>query len=328
MLEGDSPKTTYFLDYDNPWEKRLGPEQRKEIDKTLHMNAFISVRVMVQHIYKGTKKLFAGTDWEDARYFYHGHLKKLMTTTEEIACMKAEGIYQHWMVPEMGICNNIPQFSVHYDGNQVEKMPPTTWASGFARSCHASLSSPKRCAPTRMVHVSSHWQSCCWRYLSLIVLIFDPKTGIALTSMHIVKYIDTVFENVRIIFNNKGVHASGLANRSGHRKIAGYSGKGQWGGKRQKKAGNNFLLCLVGWTVMTMVSSYGVIAVLMICVMTSKACSKITGFSGPLTTFLKKKIEITKELKEADKDEGSNKKRESVHYKNLFPTRILFCIPP
>ena len=41
---------------------------------------------------------------------------------------------------------------------------------------------------------------------------------------------------------SNGAHVPGLANRSGHRKVAGCTGKGQWGGKREKTPVEDFLL--------------------------------------------------------------------------------------
>ena len=71
--------------------------------------------------------------------------------------------------------------------------------------------------------------------------IFDPVTGVAPTPSRIVEDIDRVFASKRVVFKARGAHVPGLANRSGHRKPPGRTGRNPWGGKRQKKAASYFL---------------------------------------------------------------------------------------
>jgi len=70
--------------------------------------------------------------------------------------------------------------------------------------------------------------------------IFDPIDGVAPTPDRIVEDIELVWKNMMIIYKNDGAHVPGLCNRSGHRKEAGRTGKGKWGGLREK--GANLLL--------------------------------------------------------------------------------------
>ena len=69
----------------------------------------------------------------------------------------------------------------------------------------------------------------------------DPRM-FSMASERIIQDIKAVFVNMKIIFDADGAHVPGLANRSGHRKVAGRTGKGQWGGKREKTPVEDFLL--------------------------------------------------------------------------------------
>ena len=63
---------------------------------------------MITHLYTHTKALY--TQGGDSRmwWFYHDSLS-LMTAKETVQWMKEKGYYQHWLLPEMGILDHLPQ---------------------------------------------------------------------------------------------------------------------------------------------------------------------------------------------------------------------------
>ncbi len=72
--------------------------------------------------------------------------------------------------------------------------------------------------------------------------IFDPISGVTLTSKRIVEDIHHDFESYLKIHENKEAFIDGLANRIGHWKLEGRNGKGSWGGVHEEKTKHHLLV--------------------------------------------------------------------------------------
>ena len=241
VIMGDAPVTISHLDHPNPFESKYKDDWRVEIDKIPAMRKFVNVRSMVIHIVEQCKSLYAGTDMEDKWFFYHDALK-LMTADATIEWMRQEGYLKYWLKPEHGICAAWSKFDKAFVGNQTEKQPldNTLFQDGNVSVDRHVILSHAICNDKddpRMFSMATPKLGA-----SAYKRIFHPVTGVAPTSERIIQDIKAVFVNMKIIFDADGAHVPGLANRSGHRKVAGRTGKGQWGGKREKTPVEDFLL--------------------------------------------------------------------------------------
>ena len=63
----------------NPYKSLYGSQWKQEILKTTAIKRFISIKTLVQKIYKNTKKIFQGTVYKNNFFFYHDALS-LMTS--------------------------------------------------------------------------------------------------------------------------------------------------------------------------------------------------------------------------------------------------------
>lgn len=240
IIDGDAPVGICYLDYENPYAAKYGEDNWKaEIDASPAMSGYVNVRKLVKHIVDVSMDIYAGATMEGKWFFYHDALKQ-MCAADTIKWMEEEDYLKWWIRPEHGICSAYSHYKVHYVGNQAEAMPLDN--SLFADALQAL---------DRMV-VLSH--ALCdnkedERLFSMTTpklgsraldRIFDPIHGVAPTPDRIVEDIEGVWKNMMIIYKNDGAHVPNLCNRTGHRKEAGRTGKGKWGGPREK--GVNLLL--------------------------------------------------------------------------------------
>ena len=66
------------------------------------MKKFVSICLLISHMYEKTKNAFLGTHHQGDFYFYHDVLS-LMTSKETTQWMESKNILKHWILPEQGL---------------------------------------------------------------------------------------------------------------------------------------------------------------------------------------------------------------------------------
>ena len=72
--------------------------------------------------------------------------------------------------------------------------------------------------------------------------IVNPDMGVAPTSDRIVDDCARVWASIRAIIENEGAFVLHLDDCTGHRKVPGNTARNQWGGRREKRVAEHFLL--------------------------------------------------------------------------------------
>ena len=90
-----------FTKDNNPYRAHYGETWQKEIKKVQLMSPYICIAELINHIMSATKEVISGTKYKGQELFFHDALS-LMTAKDTVTWMKEKGIYEHWILPEIG----------------------------------------------------------------------------------------------------------------------------------------------------------------------------------------------------------------------------------
>ena len=90
----------------NPYLARYGDDREKEIQCSPTLKKYRCITDMVEHIDEESRRAFVGTRYEGNYFFYHDALTQ-MTDGRCVEWMKAKGIYDRWIKPELGLNDEI-----------------------------------------------------------------------------------------------------------------------------------------------------------------------------------------------------------------------------
>lgn len=236
-LQGALPGACPFgiVDYrrfPNPYIARYGEQEwENEIRKSL--SKYCCVKELVKHINEESRKAFLGTCFEGNYYFYHDALTQ-MTDSKCVHWMKAEGIYDHWIRPELG-CNDeiyarnsegTMAKNTRYKGRPVGNSPElnpldnscfrdtrTNLALNVAATWHLDKSDARKFSLSTPNEITRALERT-----------WDPENGCAPSSDRILQDIKRIPKACLKIAANGGKIVPGLADRNGHRRAAGGNG--------------------------------------------------------------------------------------------------------
>ena len=180
------------------------------------------------------RKFFEGTNFEDNWFFYHNVLS-LMTEKNCIVWMKRKGYYKHWILPELGLNNDIGNFGGRPVRASPEFMPLDASLNKDVHkmvdnSCLLSSNTTKRLGNAKDEREFSMANPT--EISKSYPCVFDPVAGVAPSSKRIIQDIDGVFDAIKIVAGKKGVYMQGLAEKAGRRYMKSKQKMGH-GGKRE-----------------------------------------------------------------------------------------------
>eukprot|EP00957_Ditylum_brightwellii_P065042 4933729-Ditylum_brightwellii.AAC.1 len=101
-FEGYAPEVIDHRNANNPYQSHYDDQWIEKIKESTHVKKFVSIHLLVSHMYEETKIAFLGTQHQDDLYFYHNALS-LMTSKEIMQWMESKNIVKHWILPEQGL---------------------------------------------------------------------------------------------------------------------------------------------------------------------------------------------------------------------------------
>lgn len=237
---GSPPEPTDWRKDANPYHARYGDRWEEEMKKSKAFKPFRWVMELVEHIVVESKKFFTGTEHEDSWFFYHDALS-IMTEKCTVLWMKEKDYYKHWILPQLGLNDDIGSYGGRPVGNSPEYMP---WDASLNKDAHESVS--RHCILSRAT-LKQQKKTYDVRQFSMATptegarayhRILCPINGVAPSSKRIVQDIEGVFTAMGVVQANKGCYVHGLAERTGRRFItsdAHQQKRREWGGKRKRK---------------------------------------------------------------------------------------------
>ena len=184
-----------------------------------------TIRDLVTHVHRETKKAFAHAKCAENFFFYHDALSQ-MNNVATMQWMKFMGYHEHWILPELG-CNANAVYHDHAVGNTPEVMPLDTSLFNdldeaidrhVVRSSRLAHADPKKFSMSTPARASSAFRR---------VWTGEP------TSTRIKQDIGKLTCNMQQIVHHKGCVAPGLGN-SGKRCNNECQKSSNWGGSRFK----------------------------------------------------------------------------------------------
>lgn len=237
--EGSSPYPIpfdYITGQDNAYICRYGEERWEfELSKNpkCNLRGCVCVTTLIRHVDKQTALAYKGTEFEDTYRWYHDALNQ-MCDTKCMEWMKAEGYWERWITPELGLNavvrakdeNGMECTSRRYAnrpvGDQPELMPHD-----------ASLNWDVDCSNNMHVLLTSHLPRDDCRKFSkatpkeitrAISRLCHPTTGVVPKSHRIIEDTNRVLYCLGKIVEAGGAVVPGLVNRNGHRNKQGDGG--------------------------------------------------------------------------------------------------------
>jgi hypothetical protein len=116
----------------NPYKSRCGDDWEAKIRQSSFLSKYVCVIELVDHICIETEKLFKGSMHEDDRLFYHDALS-LMTARVSVEYMKEEDYFKRWILPVLGLNEDLPCYSKRPVGNLPELM---SWDFSLHKDVH------------------------------------------------------------------------------------------------------------------------------------------------------------------------------------------------
>jgi len=216
---------------ENPYLARYGEAQwREKINNSVFMSKYMCVKELVRDIHDRTKEAFKGTTHEDDWYFYHDALSQ-MTAKTTVEWMKQEGYYKRWLIPQLGLNDDISSFGGRPVGNRPEFMPLDNSLNNDIQLC-LSL----HCA------ITAHLPDDDPRKFSMatpntivkgILRIYGTEGNVPCSS-RIVTDCDKALTAFGKVYEAGGKMVRELCSRSGHRNHAAGRNTDGWGGLRVK----------------------------------------------------------------------------------------------
>ena len=214
----------------NPYLAKYGEDEwRNEIEKTVFMKKYMSIRELIKKMYDNSKKIFEGTTHQEDWYFYHDAFSQ-MTANSTVEWMKAEGYYEKWLVPQNGCNDWIAKFGSRPVGNSPEFMPLDN-----ALNNDLQLSKSLHCAITAYIEDPNDERKFSMGTPNTIVKGIIRLWGTNVPSSdRIEQDCDKALRSFGCVYEHGGRMVPNLANRSGHRNLAAGRNTTGWGGVRVK----------------------------------------------------------------------------------------------
>ena len=210
----------------NPYMARYGDNWEERIKEAADLAKYCCVKDLVLFINEETKKIFSGTTFASNYFFYHDALTQ-MTDKKCVAWMEAQGIYKHWIKPELGCNNEIwgnrkngkyvksTRYAKRPVGNSPELNP-------LDNSCFRDT----RVNLSLNVAATWHLEKGDSRKFSLatpqeitksLEKLWHPSHGVCPSSARILEDIKRIPNSCLLIAKNGGKIVPGLCNRNSHR---------------------------------------------------------------------------------------------------------------
>ena len=222
MLDGEPPPSINFLEDPNPYKARYGDNWENEIRKSKFHKNSCCVTDLVKHMMDTSSEFFEHTEHAGKWYIYHDALV-LMTEKGCVKWMKNTRVsefdtrtyYECWILPQLGLNDNISRYGGRPVGNCPELMP---WDASLNRDSHETVrrhSVLSRATLKRQGKSSKDDD----RHFSMATpelaansykRILHPVTGVAPTSKRILEDISGVWLAMYIIHDAKGVLRTGV----------------------------------------------------------------------------------------------------------------------
>ncbi|NCF93533.1 MAG: hypothetical protein GWQ05_21640 [Verrucomicrobiaceae bacterium] len=233
LLPGNPPPIENWLAAVNPYEARYKDQWEDEIFKSPTHKTVSSVTRMVEHFMITGHDFFRGTEYEGKWFLYHDALS-LMTDKETKKWMAEKGHLRYWILPELGLNDDVGNFGGRPVGASPEFMPLD---ASLNKDIHESVSrhcilsrfamrklnedDPRRFRMTSPTEAENAYKR-----------VLDPENGVAPSSKRIIEDIDGVWAAMKIVVKAKGAYVQGLAERTGRRFLKSKKKMGH-GGKRE-----------------------------------------------------------------------------------------------
>ena len=218
----DVPESKDHRKEANPYLSKYGDDDwEAECDKNALVGK-VCVGEMIDHIFNETKKCLV--DSEAPWWVYHDALS-LMTAKRSVKYMQDMGYYQHWILPEKDIFDDLPECKAWREkpvGNRPEVMPLDQSLNkdvhdGVDQQVIISQAFPENDDRRFSTRTPKHGLSAYMR-----VWDHHPK------SHRIIHDIDQTLDAMKKIVEAKGILVDGLATRPGNR----FHPRGNHGGPR------------------------------------------------------------------------------------------------
>lgn len=135
LLPGAPPAVIDWRRHDHPYKARYGDKWFEEIKKSKTFKGTSCITEMIEHIWTEAEKFFSNTSHKDTWWVYHDALS-IMCEKGCIEWMREKGYLQRWILPELGLNDDIGSYGGRPVGNCPEYMP---WDSCLNKDVHETV---------------------------------------------------------------------------------------------------------------------------------------------------------------------------------------------
>ena len=134
LLDSAMPDPINYSTCDNPYEALFGDKWEEEIKNHSLLKGFVCVTDLIEHMWSEIEKHYKDTVHKETWWVYHNTLS-IMCEKVTINWMKEKGYYDRWILPELGLNDNLGLFGGKPVGNSPEFIP---WHACLNNDVHES----------------------------------------------------------------------------------------------------------------------------------------------------------------------------------------------